>query len=265
MLEGGLTEVAARGREIAPALLWSAALIVGVGYAARSARRAGLDGREAYWAAVCAVARGLIGGRLLAAVLYGGGRSDGAGLLAGGRTFYGGLLAGAVGFFAYLRARRLPSLAYADAAAPACALAYGVGRIGCFFNGDDYGIPARGLLAVRFGPGTDAYADQLRRGLIPAGARWAEPVLATPLLHAALGFALFLLLRRSWGRPGARLGVFALAYGAGRFGLEALRGDVISLLGPLSVHQGLSVLLVGAGGLLIVRGRRAAPQLVPAE
>ena len=40
-----------------------------------------------------------------------------------------------------MRRRRLPAWPTADAAAPALALGYAIGRIGCFLVGDDYGRP----------------------------------------------------------------------------------------------------------------------------
>jgi phosphatidylglycerol:prolipoprotein diacylglycerol transferase len=59
-----------------------------------------------------------------------------------GLTFTGGLIAGFAAFAWLARRRKIPLLDVLDAGAPAVALGYGIGRIGCLLSGDgDYGIP----------------------------------------------------------------------------------------------------------------------------
>ena len=58
-----------------------------------------------------------------------------------GLVWYGGFILGAIGVLWTMRRRRLPGWPMADVAAPALALGYGIGRIGCFLVGDDYGRP----------------------------------------------------------------------------------------------------------------------------
>jgi phosphatidylglycerol---prolipoprotein diacylglyceryl transferase len=59
-----------------------------------------------------------------------------------GLTFTGGLIAGFAAFVWLARRRKIPLLDMLDAGAPAVALGYGIGRIGCLLAGDgDYGIP----------------------------------------------------------------------------------------------------------------------------
>ncbi|MFN3134395.1 MAG: prolipoprotein diacylglyceryl transferase [Candidatus Kryptonium sp.] len=61
---------------------------------------------------------------------------------AGGLTWYGGFIAAFIVLFIYVKRRNLPILKVLDAIAPAAALGYGIGRIGCHLSGDgDYGIP----------------------------------------------------------------------------------------------------------------------------
>ena len=60
----------------------------------------------------------------------------------GGLTFYGGLILAIIAIYIYAKRKKIPFLVLADAAAPALAIAYGIGRIGCHLAGDgDYGIP----------------------------------------------------------------------------------------------------------------------------
>lgn len=59
-----------------------------------------------------------------------------------GFAWFGGLLAGFAAYAWLAWVRKIPLLEMLDAGAPAAALGYGVGRIGCLLSGDgDYGIP----------------------------------------------------------------------------------------------------------------------------
>jgi len=59
-----------------------------------------------------------------------------------GFAWFGGLIAGLAAFIYLGRKFRVPILQLFDIASPACALGYGVGRIGCLLSGDgDYGVP----------------------------------------------------------------------------------------------------------------------------
>jgi phosphatidylglycerol---prolipoprotein diacylglyceryl transferase len=68
-----------------------------------------------------------------------------------GFAWFGGLIAG-IAAFIYLGYRfRIPLLTLFDAASPAAALGYGIGRIGCLLSGDgDYGIPSTLPWAMSF-------------------------------------------------------------------------------------------------------------------
>lgn len=57
----------------------------------------------------------------------------------GPMTFYGGALGGFLGGLTLLTIKRWRIGFVADAALPGLVMALGVGRIGCFLNGDDYG------------------------------------------------------------------------------------------------------------------------------
>jgi phosphatidylglycerol---prolipoprotein diacylglyceryl transferase len=71
-----------------------------------------------------------------------------------GFAWFGGLIAGLAAFI-YLGYRyRIPLLTLFDAASPAAALGYGIGRIGCLLSGDgDYGIPTNLPWAMSFPDG----------------------------------------------------------------------------------------------------------------
>jgi phosphatidylglycerol:prolipoprotein diacylglycerol transferase len=253
-----------------PGFVWSVALLAALVYAVRSARRSGLDARAMYWGVVGSILVGLWGSHLLSLFVHGwsGGPLALFQFMQGGKSLYGGLLAGGLTAGLYFHYRKLPVLAYADAAMPALALGYAVGRIGCLVNGDDYGTLTSSPWAVVYPPGTEAYQAHLDRGWISPGAPWSLPIHPVQLYASLLGLTLFLVLAR-WrpDRQGSRFCSYLVLYGVGRFLLEYFRGDFRSVLGPFSLPQVFSVAFVffGAGVWLHWvrnRGRRSSTNAV---
>ena len=58
-----------------------------------------------------------------------------------GLVFLGGLMGGTLGVTWVIQKQNLNWLKMSDIVAPLLILGYGIGRIGCFLVGDDYGIP----------------------------------------------------------------------------------------------------------------------------
>jgi phosphatidylglycerol:prolipoprotein diacylglycerol transferase len=239
-----------------PSLIWSAALVVSLGWAVRSARQHALDPRAMYWAGAAAIAGGLLGSHILGMMVHG--IRDPLEFLRvwdGGKSWFGGLFAGAAAGALVLRARGESPRRYGEAGLPAVALGYAVARVGCFVNGDDFGAVSRLAWAVRYGPGTEAYADHVARGWIAPGAPLSLPVHPVQLDASLLGLVMFLLMRRA---PRGRLPLFAAGYAAGRFALEFLRGDFVPVLGPLSLPQCFCILLLAIAVWLALPNRRLA-------
>ncbi len=199
---------------------------------------------------------GIVGAKVYFAILYRDWHLlfDRAGLV-----WYGGFLLGAVCVVWVMRRRRLAIAATADAAAPALALGYAVGRIGCFLVGDDYGVPTDGPFGVKFKVGpSPSTADTLHEQFgvpVPAGVS-GDTVLAvhpTQLYETALATLIWLfgcwLLRRERRRErragGTALAIFALL-ACERFAVEFLRAKDDRLLGGLTLAQGISL------GILVV-------------
>ena len=132
----------------------------------------------------------------------------------GSLTLYGGvLLAFAVGFV-YVRVKRLPLREVLDCFVPALLLAVCIGRIGCFLNGDDYGIVTDSVWGVVFpnlGDGLARYPTQLFES-------------AFCLLLFLLCYSSHVRLRR-WLGGGAVGMLGAGGYAIFRFANEYLRGD----------------------------------------
>jgi phosphatidylglycerol:prolipoprotein diacylglycerol transferase len=101
---------------------------------------------------------GIIGARLLYVLLDLGTYMKNPGevlkLWSGGLTIVGGLLAGMLWAWWFCRKRKLQFLQLVDRLIPSFALAYAVGRIGCFLNGCCYGTACDLPWAVRFQTGS---------------------------------------------------------------------------------------------------------------
>jgi phosphatidylglycerol---prolipoprotein diacylglyceryl transferase len=161
-----------------------------------------------------------------------------------GLVWYGGVIGGALAVFAWAAYRRFLGLRLLDLAAPALALGYAVGRVGCQLSGDgDYGEPWDGPWAMAYPEGT-----------VPT----EEQVHPTPVYEAlAMGFGAWLLWRlRDRFRPGVLFALYLLYAGAERFLVEFLRRNDPVAIG-LTVAQ-LESLAMIAGGILwisVVRRR----------
>lgn len=216
-----------------------------------------------------ALVGGIVGAKIYYVLLYWDRTAlDPLGMLfsRGGLVWYGGFLGGCLGVVWVLRRRRISIALGADAAAPALALAYAVGRVGCFLVGDDYGRPTDSFVGVAFPRGQPpSTAANLRRfGAEMDPAIPDTQVLAvhpTQLYETGLSLIFFFLLWRLRKRPhkqGWLFGLWLVLAGAERFVVEGFRAKDDRFLGPFTVAQAISVAIVIAGGLLLLRLRRGS-------
>jgi phosphatidylglycerol:prolipoprotein diacylglycerol transferase len=216
---------------------------------------------------------GIVGAKVYYAVLYGDWRLlfDRSGLV-----WYGGFALGAAAVILVMRLRRLPAWPTADATAPALALGYALGRIGCFLVGDDYGVPTGGPFGVVFPVGVPLPTAANLRAMgaeVPPGVAPDAllPVHPTQLYEAALALAIWAvgiwLLRRRPAPGTTTLAVVALL-AVERFAIEFLRAKDDRFLGEFTVAQAISVgvlLLVAVlawlrrGGAAASAGAAASP------
>lgn len=107
--------------------------------------RKGVDSSLATEVTLLAIVFGVLGSKLFHLFSNPGEfKTDPVGALfsPGGLVFHGGLLLAMLAIYIRLRQKKIPFLFVADSVAPALALAYGIGRIGCHLAGDgDYGLP----------------------------------------------------------------------------------------------------------------------------
>ena len=226
--------------------------------------RAGQDATIAWDSVVFAVIGGLVGGKLYYAVLV----HDWSSLTArGGLVWYGGFAGGVLAVAGYLWWKKLPILRMGDLAAPALAAGYAVGRIGCFLVGDDYGVPTSMPWGIAFPQGSPPSTARMLAGefhvAIPPGTP-PETVLAvhpTQLYEIAFAFAIFVLLWRLRDHrhaPGWRFGVYLALSAMARLFVEIFRAKDDRILGPFTLAQACSVLVVAVGAFIVLRAQKAA-------
>ncbi len=159
----------------------------------------------------------------------------------GGLSWFGGFAGGVGTGIALVLRKRLPLLPILSAAAPALAIGHLIGRIGCFFVGDDYGRPSNLPWAVAF-----------PEGLPPV----FERVHPTQLYEAAWLAGLAWLLIR-WRRRGladaAVLGRYLVLAAGFRFVLEFIRVNPEVALG-LTMAQWMSAGVALIGCAVLLRG-----------
>ena len=193
---------------------------------------------------------GILGGKIYYAILYQDIRLlyNRAGLV-----WYGGFLLASAAVIWTVHRRRLPKWQTIDAAAPAMTLGYGVGRIGCFLVGDDYGIPTDLPWGVKFPVGLPpTQAGRLRSEFgidvpasIPADELLAvHPTQLYETLLALLICGLGLTMMRRGVRPGTVTVVTLGLLACERFGIEFLRAKDDRMFGGYTLAQVISALVV---------------------
>lgn len=142
-----------------------------------------------------------------------------------------------------------------DLVAPALALGYAIGRIGCQLSGDgDYGKPSHLPWAMGYPHGTVPTAPGVR--VQPT------PVYETLAMSAV---ALVLWRMRDRYRPGLLFALYLVAAGVERFVIEFLRRNPHVFAGLTAAQiESLVVIVVGAGAAAFARRRTAsAPSAQP--
>ena len=131
-----------------------------------------------------------------------------------GLTIWGGVLGGTLAAWIYSRVSRGFQFALVmDLLAPGIILAQAVGRVGCTINGCCYGIPSNSPIAVVY----------TRTPYAPVGTP-VLPVTVFEIIYNLAIFAVLLLLRGRFKKPGTLALVYFAFYAAWRFGSDFLRG-----------------------------------------
>jgi phosphatidylglycerol:prolipoprotein diacylglycerol transferase len=187
-----------------------------------------------------------------------------------GFAFFGAVIGGFLALLYLARRFKMRPLLMLDAASPAGALGYGIGRIGCLISGDgDYGIPTSLPWGMSF-----------PNGIVPTTQR----VHPTPIYEFLVAVLIFWILWRRGARAlkthapnGIVFATYLVLTGVARLLVEFIRINPCSiywhtnaeattlggspppcLLQGLTNAQAASVVSIVAGAILLVSVRRAS-------
>jgi phosphatidylglycerol:prolipoprotein diacylglycerol transferase len=200
-----------------------------------------------YEMVLAAAVGGILGAKLWFAVEEG--EFDFGQLLSGtGLVWYGGLLGGAAAVALYARYRDMLNLGLLDLTAPALALGYAIGRIGCQLSGDgDYGEEWDGPWAMGYPDGTVPTPPGVEVHPTPVYETLAMGLLAWLLWHLRDRFA-----------PGMLFALYLMLAGLERFLVEFVRRNEAVLAG-LTLAQLFSLAMICVGATMWVRLSESEP------
>ena len=223
-------------------------------FAARRARREGLDPEIVYDLALWVFLGGILGARLFYVWEYWGTQIrtfwEIFEIWKGGIVLYGSIFGGTLAFFLYRLLRPFPLRPMLDVVAPALALGIAIGRLGCFLNGCCWGDTCTLPWAVTFPHHSPPWNAELERGLIAPDAPHSLPLHPTQLYSTVDGLILFTLLNAYYPlrrRDGEVMGLMMLCYPITRFLVEHLRNDEGVFYAGMTVSQAISVGIFAAG------------------
>jgi phosphatidylglycerol:prolipoprotein diacylglycerol transferase len=244
-------------------LMMMVAFLMGGWLIALELKRRGLSEDYAADMIAAAVIGGIVGAKLWYVAVT---QDAGALFSRGGLVWYGGFIGGTAAVILNGWRLKVPLRWTMQLAAPALPAAYALGRVGCFLVNDDYGRPTDLPWAVKFPqglpPSTAANMEQLFGIPVPPGID-PSTVLAvhpTQIYEAMLMLAAFMLLwsLRKGGRPiGWIFGLYLVIAGVERFLIEILRAKDDRFLGPFTLAQLTSVVLIAIGIWILMRLRQA--------
>ena len=208
--------------------------LVGFFYVRGEARRIGFDADKIMSLFLWVLISGFAGGRILYIIvewerflneplrtIFG----------RGGFVFYGGfILAFGIGIW-QIRRKSLNIWKTADIFAPAVAVAYAIGRIGCFLNGCCYGRSTDSWLGVSFPP--ESPVGSLGEPLIP--------IQLISSLNLFIIFAVLIILRPYKKFDGQLFWIYVLLYGVSRSIIEIFRGDPRGHIWMFSTSQFIGI------------------------
>ncbi len=245
---------------LGPVMLQTFGICFALGFLAAGAliaRRLDELGKPRDWAyemAFAALVGGLVGSRLDYVIQNWDSASDdllGSLFSGSGLVWLGGVVGGAIGVILWARWRGFLEARMFDMAAPALALGYAIGRVGCQLSGDgDYGRATDMPWGMAYPEGT---------------VRTLQEVHPTPVFETlAMGLvALALWQLRDKVRPGGLFALYLVLAGFERLLIELIRRNDDVLLG-FTQAQLFSLVMIGGGLYWLARLRSGDPPLRPA-
>jgi phosphatidylglycerol:prolipoprotein diacylglycerol transferase len=243
-------------------LMLMVAFLMGGWLIARQLRENRLKEDYAADIVAAAVIGGIIGAKLWYVALT---RDPGALFSRGGLVWYGGFIGGALAVILNGWRLGVPLRWTMQLAAPALAAAYALGRVGCWLVNDDYGRPSTLPWAVKFPEGLPPstagnmhhlFGVPVPPGMDPSTVLAVHPTQLYEVAAMLIVFALLWSLRKR-GRPiGWLFGLYLMFAGTERFLVEIVRAKDDRFLGPFTLAQLTSVILIAIGLLLVTIWRR---------
>ena len=178
-----------------------------------------------------------------------------------GLVFLGGLIGGTIAVTIILNKNKLPWLEFADIVAPLLILGYGIGRIGCFLVGDDYGTPTGLPWGISFPNGLPPSTTNVFSLYFP----WIDiskynpgllKVHPTQLYETFISIILFFYLynkRKSVKIKGSLFFLYLILAGLERFFVEFIRTNEKYFLDIFSGAQIISLIMISIGILFLFR------------
>jgi phosphatidylglycerol:prolipoprotein diacylglycerol transferase len=243
-------------------LMMFIAFIIGGWVLTRQYRRYGLSEDLASSMIMAAAIGGILGAKIYYAILFHDWHLlfDRAGLV-----WYGGLIGGGLAGSLLLWRKGVDYFTAADGTAPALAIGYALGRIGCFLVGDDYGRPTNSWIGIAFPKGSPpTTAESLRQfgvhvdpSIPPDQVLRVHPTQIYESLSALLIFFILLAASRRPHPKGRIFGLFLVLMGIERFLVEIVRAKDDRFFGPFTIAQLISVLSIVVGLALTVYAERS--------
>ena len=237
--------------------------------ASRELRRAGHDPDVAWDLVLYAAIAGVLGAKVYYLILnWSDTVADPVRALTSrsGLVWYGGFIAAALVVAWRVKRLGMSVLRTGDLVAPALAVGYAIGRMGCFLVGDDYGRPTALPWGVAFPegapPSTVANLREMFGVDIPADipGNTVLTVHPTQLYEVAMALIIFAILwsmRKTPRKAGMLFALYLALAGVERFIVEIFRAKDDRFVGPLTVAQLLSLALVIGGIALYLHLRRS--------
>jgi phosphatidylglycerol---prolipoprotein diacylglyceryl transferase len=222
----------------------------------------GVPAERVYDMAVWMVIAGLIGARLLFVWenyrLFAGAWPRVFLLNEGGISQWGGIFGALIGGYIWCRRNGIDYRQVLDAAGPANALGFAIGRIGDIINGEHHAIASNLPWAVEY----------INPNTLGEPGKSVHSEVAYELIWNLLVFGTAVLTYRAFKRrlpPGVTGLIWLSVYAAGRFFLSYLRTDPLVFGLRQAQWASLAMILVSMILIAVWMRRRSPQQAVPAE
>jgi phosphatidylglycerol:prolipoprotein diacylglycerol transferase len=223
----------------------------------------GITSQQVYDMAVWMVVLGIVGARLL--YVWENYRQFAAGppykvflLNEGGISQWGGIFGALAGGWLWCRRNHVSFLRVVDAAGPANAIGFLIGRIGDVINGEHHGTPTSLPWGVNYvNEHTLGQPGQVVHPEVAYEMLWC-------ILLLAVGLPLYRRLKARYPDGVVGLGWLGI-YAAGRFLLSYMREDSLLLGLRQAQWAGLLMVVIAIGGIVYLMRRRPAPTAESSE